>query len=474
MKKLKQKNNGITLIALIVTIIVLLILAGITIATLTGENGIITRAIDARDQTVVGREKEEIALAWNGAVLDKLGGTDITATDLNEQFEKNNTNATASGSINVEFTDSHHWYKIDSDGNITGPFASEDEIVSNMTLVEMFKKAQEDGCEGGESCTNPEEHLHIGDYVDYNPIATGDTGSEEKYKYESLSSKNGYTDLEKQVYTVNNDTEKVNWIVLGLSEDGNSLLITTGSPVRKEGTNNPEEDDPYFYMRGSAGYINAENELNKISEIYGNGEYATGARSITIEDINKLTGYDPETDFTDAEGALNEYGNKMTIKGNGDGTYSWSGATNGYEDGTFSEDHSDEGFYYIENNELKNIGTTDTNTEIELESGMYGYGAYDYVDEGSRVYNKFFNTEDKFYWLDSRAVHVSSYNAYFNLRFVNDGYVNGGELFFSDGYEYGRYYGVRPVVSLQSGVTEEEIAILGEQTEPIWYDRNAN
>ena len=51
MKKSKQKNNGITLIALVVTVIVLLILAGVTIATLTGENGIITKAIEARDET---------------------------------------------------------------------------------------------------------------------------------------------------------------------------------------------------------------------------------------------------------------------------------------------------------------------------------------------------------------------------------------------------------------------------------------
>ena len=39
MKKIIKKNNGITLIALVITIIVLLILAGVTIATLTGENG---------------------------------------------------------------------------------------------------------------------------------------------------------------------------------------------------------------------------------------------------------------------------------------------------------------------------------------------------------------------------------------------------------------------------------------------------
>lgn len=39
-----KKNEGITLIALVITIIVLLILAGITISTITGENGILTRS----------------------------------------------------------------------------------------------------------------------------------------------------------------------------------------------------------------------------------------------------------------------------------------------------------------------------------------------------------------------------------------------------------------------------------------------
>ncbi len=44
------KTQGITLIALVVTIIILLILAGITIGTLLGENGIITRATKAREE----------------------------------------------------------------------------------------------------------------------------------------------------------------------------------------------------------------------------------------------------------------------------------------------------------------------------------------------------------------------------------------------------------------------------------------
>ena len=47
-KKLKNASKGITLIALVITIIVLLILAGVTIATLTGENGILTQANNAK------------------------------------------------------------------------------------------------------------------------------------------------------------------------------------------------------------------------------------------------------------------------------------------------------------------------------------------------------------------------------------------------------------------------------------------
>ena len=54
----RTKQNGITLIALVITIIVLLILAGVSIATLTGENGILTRANDARENTEKAEEDE--------------------------------------------------------------------------------------------------------------------------------------------------------------------------------------------------------------------------------------------------------------------------------------------------------------------------------------------------------------------------------------------------------------------------------
>ena len=59
-KSKKETNKGITLIALVITIIVLLILAAVSIATLTGENGILKKADTAKNQTTEAEEKEKI------------------------------------------------------------------------------------------------------------------------------------------------------------------------------------------------------------------------------------------------------------------------------------------------------------------------------------------------------------------------------------------------------------------------------
>ena len=66
MEKLR-KNKGITLIALVITIIVLLILAGVTIATLTGDNGILTKTNNAKAETTKARAKEQAQIAVMGS-----------------------------------------------------------------------------------------------------------------------------------------------------------------------------------------------------------------------------------------------------------------------------------------------------------------------------------------------------------------------------------------------------------------------
>ena len=66
-----KKERGITLIALIVTIIVLLILASVSIAMLIGENGILTQAKRAKEETKEAEIEERIILSVTSAkILD--------------------------------------------------------------------------------------------------------------------------------------------------------------------------------------------------------------------------------------------------------------------------------------------------------------------------------------------------------------------------------------------------------------------
>ncbi len=58
-----KNQKGVTLIALVITIIVLLILAGVSIAMLTGDNGILTQAKSAKIQQIEGKVREEVNLA---------------------------------------------------------------------------------------------------------------------------------------------------------------------------------------------------------------------------------------------------------------------------------------------------------------------------------------------------------------------------------------------------------------------------
>ena len=81
----KGKIDGITLIALVITIIVLLILAGISIAMLTGKNGILTKADTSVRQTDIVETKEQIKLEIMGDA-DENGN--YTNADVIEAVKK--------------------------------------------------------------------------------------------------------------------------------------------------------------------------------------------------------------------------------------------------------------------------------------------------------------------------------------------------------------------------------------------------
>ena len=67
-----RNEKGITLIALVITIIVLLILAGISIAMLTGENGLLNKSKESAAASAVAGAKDEISLEFQKEMADYL------------------------------------------------------------------------------------------------------------------------------------------------------------------------------------------------------------------------------------------------------------------------------------------------------------------------------------------------------------------------------------------------------------------
>ena len=104
-----RNQKGITLIALVITTIVLLILAGVSTAMLTGQNGILTRAGTATDETLIGEAEEAVKLAIstiraNDAAADAgvtLNTTDdpvtLSATTIAKVAQTNNAGSSVTG-----------------------------------------------------------------------------------------------------------------------------------------------------------------------------------------------------------------------------------------------------------------------------------------------------------------------------------------------------------------------------------------
>ena len=151
-QKLKE-SKGITLIALVITIIVLLILAGVTIATLTGDNGILKKAGDAKTQTEQAKEDENLKIAIAGSY-----GTDgkLNLKDLKDNL-KNQGILTNSNEFPLEVTVNGEKKKIDANGNIIGSIQSlktkgtvfndtitlEDTYGNQVTIPKGFKIASD-------------------------------------------------------------------------------------------------------------------------------------------------------------------------------------------------------------------------------------------------------------------------------------------------------------------------------------------
>ena len=113
----KEAQKGITLIALVITIIVLLILAGVSIAMLTGQNGILTQANNAKNATELASAKEKVELAVIGAISQTRDGT-LTVGKLRTELA--NYGGTVEGdTFPVTAKVDGKSFTVDANGNVT-------------------------------------------------------------------------------------------------------------------------------------------------------------------------------------------------------------------------------------------------------------------------------------------------------------------------------------------------------------------
>ncbi|MGN1298199.1 MAG: hypothetical protein ACI4VH_07325 [Clostridia bacterium] len=258
MEKNLERNKGITLIALVITIIVLLIFIGVTIATLTGDNGILTKANSAKILTNEGEEKETVSLAYNGSIAETTGDT-VSATDMQKQLDDNKIDASAEeveGKIKVTFNKTGNVYIINANG-----------------IIEKRKSLEDFG-------------LKVGDYVDYDEGVGGhyyaDNSVGAGVRNSDYDSKNRMVVLESGDFY----TEDLNWRVIGVDDLGRLELIS-------ESTSSND-----LYLANSVGWSNLVDILNECcNSLYGNGSKAYGARSLNIDDIRNLAGVITEEDI---------------------------------------------------------------------------------------------------------------------------------------------------------------------------------
>ena len=411
-QKFKNTQRGITLVALVITIIVLLILAMVSIK-IAIDGGLTTKASDATTQHTIAAEKEAIGLGYSEyqielaqkgtAELKVEGAKDVVAV---------------SDGWNVTFTKTNNEYELKKDGTIT---LTKQGDGSTETVGWTDN--------GDDTFTKGDVTVKVGDIVTYN---VGEEKSTTVDKGES-----GYSS--DQTFK----TEKnLGWRVLGLSANGEIELIS----------DNPTSS--YLYLKGDTGYLNAEDILNDMCyELYGQGEHATGARSLNVEDINKLGNYDPTT--------YSGYGDIYTYRFPTSGDYMQYKRTKA--DGTLVTDWTNITSTSYQTfkvpGEAETISADNRNdTGRSLEYTYYYYTVADKVkqttSDGKKMSDIISNgtgSSWEYQWLASRCVNCYSNYARFNVRVVYS-YVNISALYSSGGNSNSSYYRVRPVVSLESDI----------------------
>ncbi len=328
MKNLKLRNNelGISLIALVITIIAIIILAAIAFNSSTSTIGKanyskfvsniseVEQSINERMIEVKGAMLAKGSQITDGQVFNYVAKGGKTENDFAVEsktpdytiIEKNadigiklpvmKVNTPSETSVEVK-------YAVTKNGKvfIWPPFPSEnaynirDKEFVNSSLVsssgdiditvagatfkiqinENSKLEDRELLDDGLSKKEFEEikeKVKVGDYVNYEPTIVQNV--------ETDASKTGYT---REILSTDTAAK---WRILNIDESTGNIMLTTDGHVNK------------VTIKGSTGFLNGAGELNRICEkLYSNASKGITARSMTVEDLNKACGYIPSTNL---------------------------------------------------------------------------------------------------------------------------------------------------------------------------------
>ena len=503
-----KEMKGITLIALVITIVVLMILAGVSINTVLGDDGIIKKAKEAAETTKRASAEEEMnrlvleyQLAKNDETLESFLQEKVTegridgVTDngdgtitITKKVEGKDYTITVKKPVAPTPSVKVGAIRVVSDSTGAGSSLGEASTRKGTTLYIMIEST----ISGGTTTVSPEVPYAVTENGTYKFTVTGTVdgtaytkevsvtvnqfknsiledinikiGDSVNYTYDTASS--SYT-LESKYsgYGSNQtiaQTTGLTWKVLNVDKENDTVDIISTNPTSSTVT-----------FANILGYNNGPYLMNEICKAqYSNKTLGVNARSINLLDMEKHltpTGITNRNAYTDAV----KYGTTKTYtsgtkypslyanqKGAG------PNITAADASAKITQPKTDAGNDpYEESKPIVPKGTTEPTT-----SSTYGTGSPLTVTQ--TYYNISINdtnygtastvlANSTGFWVAARCVPTGSDSASFCIRGAST-FTYGCYMFFSDGDTNGSYYALRPVVSLPSRL------LTGEQTNGAW------
>ncbi len=431
--KIALNNNfdrGITLIALIITIIVMLILVGVTL-TVSLNGGLFSTAKKAVKQTQIS---ELIERAQTDILIEQArNGGNITKDKLKEILDKYFKDVP--DPLPDDLTGLTLAAKDEYGGYTDIPLSDIYDGVLGETVLASTWTESEDGI------TNGKVTLQIGDYINYEEFLKTTTVNTEQL-YSDLQEYSGY-DGESYNTEYPQNKEDLKWRVLDV-KNGNLRLI---SEVPTEST---------VYLKGYNGYNNAVYLIDEIcSTLYSTNKGT--AQNLKIEDIEDKINKE-QFDYTQDKHSYVDTGKY--------------GGTKEYTDNLYyPEIFAKEKTGWVDDNqgteydlsEQKDLikQTEDKKAQSKMKiTHTYWNRNMQESDWKNKIYNNIFTYGS--YWLSSRCTSPDLDVAYFRVYRVENGNIKGRSLYNSDHHTIEHVYKIRPIVSLNPDIQ------IGDKVEDVW------